>query len=99
MGLREEYNFEILVNESEQLVIDEMEKQLALKKNQNICRCEECVLDIAAFALNSLLPMYRVSLLGSLYAENARHTPYVENVEKAVAAAIAKITANPSHAR
>jgi competence protein ComFB len=98
MALRLEYNFENLVNESENLVIDEMERQLALKKNQGSCRCEECILDIAAFALNSLLPLYRVSLMGSVYAENAKRTPYVEDVRKAVASAILKVKANPSHA-
>jgi competence protein ComFB len=98
MGLRNEYNFENLVNESENLVIDEMERQLALKRNRDNCRCEDCILDIAAFALNALLPLYRVSLMGTLYAENAKRTPYVEDVKKAVAAAILKVKANPSHA-
>jgi competence protein ComFB len=98
MGLKDEYSFENLVNESEKLVIDEMERQLALKRNQNNCRCEDCVLDIAAFALNSLMPLYRVSLIGTMYAENAKSTPYADDVKKAVAAAIAKVKANPSHA-
>jgi competence protein ComFB len=97
MGLREEYDFENLVNESERLVINEMERQLALKKNSNNCRCEDCILDIAAFALNSLLPLYRVSLMGSLYAENAARTPYAEDVKSAVEAAILKVKKNPSH--
>jgi competence protein ComFB len=97
MGLRNEYNFENLVNESENLVIDEMERQLELKKNQNNCRCADCILDIAAFALNSLMPLYRVSLMGTMYAENAKSTPYAEDVRKAVAAAILKVKANPSH--
>jgi competence protein ComFB len=97
MGLKDEYSFENLVNESENLVIHEMERQLALKRNQNNCRCEDCVLDIAAFALNSLMPLYRVSLMGNLYAENAGRTPYAEEVKDAVAAAILKVKANPSH--
>jgi competence protein ComFB len=97
MGLKDEYNFENLVNESERLVIDEMERQLALKRNANNCRCEDCILDIAAFALNALLPLYRVSLLGSLYAENAVRTPYAEDVRKAVEAAVLKVKKNPSH--
>jgi competence protein ComFB len=44
------------------------------------------------------MPLYRVSLMGSVYAENAKNTPYVEDVRKAVAAAILKVKANPSHA-
>ena len=97
MGLREEYSFEHLVNESENLVIDEMERQLALKKNESNCRCEDCVLDIAAFSLNSLMPLYRVSLMGTMYAKNAPHTPYADEVKAAVAAAIVKVRANPAH--
>ena len=97
MALKSEYDFEKLVNESEHLVIDEMERQLSLKKNQNTCRCEDCILDIAAFALNSLMPLYRVSLMGTLYAENAKRSPYVEDVRNAVASAILKVKANPSH--
>jgi competence protein ComFB len=38
MGLREEYNFEYLVNESERLVVESLEKQLAQEENQNVCR-------------------------------------------------------------
>ena len=97
MALKDDYNFDNLVNESEKLVINEMERQLALKENQNSCRCEECVLDIAAFALNTLMPLYRVSLMGSLYAGNANRSPYSEDVVAAVSAAILKIKTNPSH--
>ena len=97
MDLKAHYDFEKLVNESENLVIGEMEHQLALKKNQHLCRCEDCILDIAAFALNTLLPLYRVSLMGTVYAENAKRSPYIEDVRKSVAAAILKVKANPSH--
>ena len=97
MALKSEYDFEKLVNESENLVINEMERQLSLKKNQNVCRCEDCILDIAAFALNSLLPLYRVSLMGTVYAGNANRSPYADEVKEAVSAAILKIKANPSH--
>ena len=97
MSLKFDYDFEKLVNESENLVISEMERQLALKKNQNCCLCEDCVLDIAAFALNSLMPLYRVSLMGTVYAENAKSSPYADDVKRSVAAAIMKVKANPSH--
>ncbi|MCL1818887.1 MAG: late competence development ComFB family protein [Spirochaetaceae bacterium] len=97
MDLKAHYDFEKLVNESVNLVVSEMEHQLALKKNQHLCRCEDCILDMAAFALNSLLPLYRVSLMGNLYAENAKKTPYMDDVKKAVADAILKVKANPSH--
>src|SRR4030042_1468123 len=54
MGLRERYDFDSLVNEAERLVIEEMGRQLP--RNKGLCTCEECVLDIAAFALNPAPP-------------------------------------------
>ena len=63
-----------------------------------ICRCGDCVLDMAAMAFNSVKPIYRFSLLGSLYAAQAMgDAAYAETVKQAVAQAIAKVTANPSH--
>ena len=86
MGLREEYDFENLENAAESLVLDELEKQL--KENPPACVCQECVLDIAALALNKIKPYYRVSLLGKLYADSASMTSYGEEVKKAVQDAI-----------
>ncbi|MDR2588890.1 MAG: late competence development ComFB family protein [Spirochaetales bacterium] len=97
MALKDEYNFENLVNEAENLVIEEMDVQLALAKNAGVCRCQDCILDMAAFALNSLSPLYRVSLMGRLYAEGAKRTPFVQDVSRAVEAAIQKVITNPSH--
>jgi competence protein ComFB len=95
MGIRDDYDFENLENAAESLVLEELEKQL--KENPPGCTCQECVLDMAALALNHVKPYYRVSLLGKLYADSARMTSYGEEVTKAVQEAIGKISANPSH--
>lgn len=95
MGLREEHNFELLVNEAERLVIEELERQLSARPE--VCRCEDCVLDMAAYALNNVRPCYRVSLMGTLYAHAIEQTDYVKAVKKAVFDALEKITSNPSH--
>lgn len=95
MGIREEYDFENLENAAEKLVLDELEVQL--KENPPACTCQDCVLDIAALALNNVKPYYRVSLLGRLYSDSARMTSYGEEVKKAVQDAIGKISANPAH--
>jgi len=98
MGIRDRYDFGVLVNEAERMVTDELERRLEELNDPSICVCEDCVLDMAAFALNSLKPIYRVSLLGTMYAHAMdRNSSYATEVRKAVDAAIAKVHANPSH--
>jgi competence protein ComFB len=94
MGLKNSYDFEYLVNEAERLVLEELEQQL--NEDTNICKCQECVLDMAAYALNHTAPNYRVSLLGKLYA-NTGNEKYRNEIKKAVKEAITKIKKNPSH--
>ncbi len=95
MGLRERYDFDSLVNEAERLVIEEMSRQLP--RDKGLCTCGECVLDIAAFALNQVRPRYRASLLGSIYAQQSDASAYAREIEKAVAEAIRRVKANPAH--
>ncbi len=102
MAFENEYDFSQLVNEAEQLVIKELGAQLGERNAQEdgspVCVCEDCVLDMATLALNSVKPLYRVSLLGSLYAAHAMdEDEYSSALKKAVSNAIDKIHANPSH--
>lgn len=97
MRLRDSYDFENIVNEAERMVVDELERQLDLEVNSGVCTCEDCVLDIAALSLNAVKPVYRVSLLGSLYAGSMENTPYGLEVRTAVEKAIVKVRDNPSH--
>ena len=91
MSLRETYDFDGLVNEAERLVLEELEDQL--ERATDICKCQDCVLDMAAFALNNTRPAYRVSLMGSVYATTATS----QDVKSAVRDAIVRVKANPSH--
>lgn len=95
MGLKEKYDFDSLVNEAERLVLAELEVQMA--RTRELCTCQDCVLDMAAYALNKVRPAYRVSLMGSMYASAPRQTEQAREVSKAVKEAIAKVKANPSH--
>jgi len=104
MAFTDRYDFSMLKNEAEQLVLKELERQLALQDEEDggneeeFCRCNDCVLDMAAMAFNTVKPIYRFSLLGSLYAAQAMNDEeYAETVQQAVASAIAKVKANPSH--
>lgn len=97
MAITDNYNFDLLKNEAEHLVLDELEKQLE-EQPPELCRCDECVMDMAAMALNTVKPLYRFSLLGVQYAAQAmsEHS-YADSVQQAVSQAIAKISANPGH--
>ena len=97
MGFREEYELDYLENEAEALVFSELERQLSEDWAADICKCQDCVLDMAALALNTVKPFYRVSLLGKVYAGSLNETEYGEEVKKAVNKAINKISLNPAH--
>jgi len=97
MSFLDEYDFDLLKNEAEILVIREMEQQL---KNgyPDMCRCNECIVDVAAVALNAIKPLYRFSLLGGLYAAQAMtEQSYADSVKQAVTQAIRKVKKNPAH--
>jgi len=97
MAFINDYNFDLLKNEAENLVIKEMENQLS-DGTVDMCRCNECVVDVAAIALNSVKPLYRFSILGTLYASQAMtEQSYADSVKQAVASAIEKVKNNPAH--
>jgi competence protein ComFB len=95
MSLRDTYDFDGLVNESERLVLEELEVQI--KQSSDLCTCQDCVLDMAAFALNNIRPAYRVSLMGGVYARAAAAAESAQDVKRAVRDAIVRVKENPSH--
>jgi len=97
MSFAYSYHFELLKNEAEELVLHELEVQLDAL-GPDICRCDECVMDMAAMALNTIKPMYRYSLMGQLYAAQAMNEKaYADSVQQAVTNAIVKVSENPGH--
>ena len=97
MAFKDTYNFDLLKNEAEKLVLHELELQLSAL-GPEVCRCEECVIDMAAIALNSVKPLYYFSLLGTQYAAQAMNEQtYADSVQQAVAQAIVKVSKNPAH--
>ena len=95
MAFADTYDFENLVNEAERMVIRELESQL--RSAVGVCTCQDCVLDMAAFALNNVKPVYRVSLMGSVYARSGGNPQYALGITRAVSDAISRVKANPSH--
>ena len=97
MAFADTYDFDLLKNEAEQMVLHELEQQLE-GQPEDVCRCNECVVDMAAVALNTVKPLYRFSLLGTLYAAQAiNEQSYAGSVQQAVAQAIEKVSKNPAH--
>jgi competence protein ComFB len=97
MAFRDEYQFDLLKNEAENMVFTELEEQLASYPGE-ICRCNECVVDMAAISLNSIRPLYRFSLLGTLYAAQVTNeAEYRNSIKQAVSRAVEKVRRNPAH--
>jgi len=98
MAFIDQYDFEYLKNDAEKMVQQELGRQLEAYSSFPICLCNECVLDIAAVALNTVKPLYRVSLLGALYTATAMdQTAYAQSIQTAVSNSIEKVRKNPSH--
>jgi len=97
MDFASKYDFSLVKNEAERLVLDELEKQLEACTDE-FCRCNDCVVDMATIALNTVKPLYRFSILGTLYAAQAMNeNDYADSVRQAVSTAIEKVRKNPSH--
>lgn len=97
MDLEKNYDLSILVNDTERMVLEELGRRLETAGADGICDCQDCVIDMAALALNMLRPMYHASLIGTMYAHAAETGDYAETVRNAVSQAIEKVKANPSH--
>ena len=95
MAIRERYDFDSLSNEAEELVVSEIERQVSA--HPELCTCSECILDIAAYALNKVRPRYRVSLLDSVYVDTEERNEYLKEIRRAVRDGILKVSANPPH--
>jgi competence protein ComFB len=97
MAFTDDYDFEFLKNEAENLVLVELERQLE-DYEEPVCRCNECIVDMAAMSLNNVKPLYRVSLLGTLYAATAKdEEEYAAKIRDAVATKKKKVHSNPGH--
>jgi competence protein ComFB len=95
MVFKDQYNFESLVNEAEELVVAEISRQLP--EYPDLCTCSECILDVAAYALNRVRPRYRVSLLDTVYVHSRERIAYLREIRRAVADGILKVRTNPPH--
>jgi competence protein ComFB len=95
MRLGHTYNLEQVRNRSVDLVITRVEQ--LLEEERDMCRCEQCVLDLVAYALNHVSPQYSTSLLEPL-APNPDVVRKIQiEVEMAVELGLRRVRARPGH--
>ncbi|BEP28988.1 late competence development ComFB family protein [Helicovermis profundi] len=64
----------------------------------NICKCELCLLDIKAIALNNLKPHYVVTEKGELYTKlDEMKVQFETDILKALIEAISVVSKHPRH--
>ncbi len=94
MALSDNYDLSDLTNQMESFVFEELDHQLAAIADEDICKCNDCILDMACYALNNVPSRYRSSLMGSLYAK-VESDEVNKSVQGNVTEAIQKISQNP----
>jgi competence protein ComFB len=84
-----------LKNYMEEAVFNQMEEVL---DGIDVCKCEKCVLDITAIALNSLPTKYIVSEKGELYSKvEALRNQFEVDIIAAITKAAVIVRRNPRH--
>ena len=69
-----------------------------LSKKMDMCKCEKCILDIAALALNELPPKYFVTEKGEVFSKIDTLKQQLEiDITSSVTKAIEKVSSNPKH--
>jgi len=95
MKISERYNIENLKNRSAEMVFNKIET--ILEKTGDFCYCEECILDLIAYTLNHVTPLYGTSLLGPLHPRKDKVKKVEIEIDLAIEAGIKKITKHPHH--
>lgn len=96
MKLKERYNLENMRNRAEEMVFEAIER--VLEADQEMCSCEECVLDLAAWTLNHVTPRYYTSLLPPLRQNPEAARKAQIEIELSIAAGKKKLKSHPHHA-
>ncbi|QSQ09395.1 hypothetical protein H0A61_01758 [Koleobacter methoxysyntrophicus] len=86
-----------LKNYMEDLVLMKIDEVL---KDQKVCRCERCRMDIAAIALNNLPPKYYVTRRGEVYSRaTSFNVQFEADVVAAILKAVKQVSGRPHHDR
>lgn len=69
-----------------------------LSKYNNICKCDKCIDDIKALALNNLKPLYSVTEKGAIFIKvNELTVQFKTDVIDEIIKAIQTVSQNPHH--
>jgi competence protein ComFB len=86
----------IFKNYMEEVVDSTMDEILA--RDEEICKCDRCKLDIKALALNHLPPKYVVTDIGYVYTKiNELVSQFRADIAVAVTNAMKVVRKNPRH--
>ena len=95
MKLNERYDLENMKNRAEEMVFEAIEKQI--EKGADMCTCEECVLDLAAYTLNRVKPRYYTSLLAPLAPRPEAARKEQVEIDLAIASGLKKLKSHRHH--
>ena len=95
MSLADFYHLEYLRNRTAEMVYRRVEQ--FLQEHGEFCRCEQCVLDLLAYMLNHVDPMYGTSLLDPFEPDSAKEQRVRIQIDLALKAGARKVTEIPNH--
>ncbi len=80
-----------------EVIVDDMIEDI-LEKEELDCRCERCIEDVKAIALNNLRPMYVATEEGVLYTKlKEMNFQFKADVVREIMNGVEKIRQNPRH--
>lgn len=86
-----------MVSNYTEVAIDNILPEI-LGKYNSICKCQKCIDDIKALALNNLKPIYTVTEKGSVYARlNELNAQFVTDAISELVRAIEIVSKSPHH--
>lgn len=87
-----------LNNHTETVVLEIMDDLIKKEEFKNICTCNQCLLDIASYALNRLPARYIVTQEGEILAKLAEFERQLQvDAVSTITKAIRTITKKPNH--
>lgn len=95
MSIKEDYDFSIIENTIRDKVLETLDEEFE-NIEDSICICEECVIDMACYALNRIKPNYTASLYGALYSRADAENRSAD-IKQIVQDAIKFVSSNASH--
>ena len=88
----------MIINYTEKVVGEYLDKVLSDPVYSSVCRCEQCRDDIMAKVLNNMKPFYITSKTGEVFAEYSKlEIQHQAELIKEVINAIKFVSAKPNH--